>query len=279
MFRRLVNLVFGWKEFRIKKDELVLDIGSGDNPCFRADVICDKYFFDNSQRSGKMKIQIYPHQKFVIGDIQFLPFKDKSFDFVICKHLLEHLDNPGKGIEELMRVAKRGYIETPSSLMEILYGWQFHKWLVHIEGNKLVFNRKDKNVVYGILPQSVKKTSLFDKLVNKNQDVFLIRYFWERKIEYQVNENGNKKEISYLESDLNNINNVIKNEPILKKLLKNFIFKTIRLLWKKHNINLIDILCCPLCKGNIIKEKNIIKCINCKKTYKVLDNFPVLLPQ
>lgn len=43
-----------------------------------------------------------------------MPFADKEFDFVYCSHVLEHTHNPEKACKELMRIAKRGYIETPT---------------------------------------------------------------------------------------------------------------------------------------------------------------------
>jgi SAM-dependent methyltransferase len=43
-------------------------------------------------------------------DMQNLPFKENSFDFVISDQVLEHLDNPKKAVTESYRVLKRGGI-------------------------------------------------------------------------------------------------------------------------------------------------------------------------
>lgn len=43
-----------------------------------------------------------------------LPFKDNEFDFCLCTHTLEDLYNPFLLIEEMSRVAKEGYLATPS---------------------------------------------------------------------------------------------------------------------------------------------------------------------
>lgn len=40
----------------------------------------------------------------VKADICDLPFKDHSFDFIICNHVLEHIPNDTKAMEELYRV-------------------------------------------------------------------------------------------------------------------------------------------------------------------------------
>src|SRR6185369_14551494 len=42
------------------------------------------------------------------------PFPDKFFDFSFCSHTLEDLRDPIAVCRELVRVAKSGYIETPS---------------------------------------------------------------------------------------------------------------------------------------------------------------------
>lgn len=55
----------------------------------------------------------------VIGDINHLPFRDMTFDIVLCLEVLEHLHNIIKGLKELYNVMKiegRGVISMPNSL-------------------------------------------------------------------------------------------------------------------------------------------------------------------
>ncbi|MCA0933164.1 methyltransferase domain-containing protein [Lutimonas saemankumensis] len=42
------------------------------------------------------------------ADILNLPFEDNSFDFVLCNHVLEHIDDDQKAMKELFRVMKKG---------------------------------------------------------------------------------------------------------------------------------------------------------------------------
>ena len=44
----------------------------------------------------------------VHGDITKLPFKKDSFDFILCNHVLEHIENDRLAMEELFRVMKPG---------------------------------------------------------------------------------------------------------------------------------------------------------------------------
>lgn len=87
------------------------------------------------------------------------PFPDKTFDFVVCSHLLEDVRDPITVCRELCRVGKAGYIETPSRIREIFskekhffakyllgnfpeIGFHHHRWFVEIEGTHLRFTAK-----------------------------------------------------------------------------------------------------------------------------------------
>lgn len=78
------------------------------------------------------------------------PFADKSIDFAICSHTLEDIRDPLWVCSELMRVAKRGYIEVPSREWETcrgverpnLAGLSHHRWLIEIAGNHVRFQMK-----------------------------------------------------------------------------------------------------------------------------------------
>jgi len=139
----------------------VLDVGSGPNPNPFATVLCDLYIDSDAQRSNNpLKTDNKP---LVCASIEALPFRDKAFNFVSACHVLEHTDHPDKACKELMRVASRGYIETPCPWLEQGYWvategkshWEYHKWYVWNPdqsvnaaytreiGRKLIFERKD----------------------------------------------------------------------------------------------------------------------------------------
>lgn len=44
----------------------------------------------------------------VQADICDLPFEDNEFDFILCNHVLEHITNDYKAMQEIYRVLKRG---------------------------------------------------------------------------------------------------------------------------------------------------------------------------
>lgn len=127
----------GRQDLRIKRRDKVLEIGPGHDPMFRSDVIADKFPHDDTHRCGK--VLIYPHQQFIEADGEQLPFEKDAFDYVICNQVLEHADNPARFIEEMVRVGKRGYVETPSMLGELMFPKESHRWVILLIEDKLVF--------------------------------------------------------------------------------------------------------------------------------------------
>ena len=123
----------------IREGERVLEIGGGGNPFSRADVLVDVDFASGRHRDGVAVCRGGPGQKYLQANVEALPFKNKSFDVVICMHVLEHVDDPGLACEELMRVARRGFLETPRKWTEYYAGHPTHKWLVDEEAGRLVF--------------------------------------------------------------------------------------------------------------------------------------------
>lgn len=70
---------------------------------------------------------------FLLGNAQVLPFKERTFDLVLCSEVLEHLPEPEKAINEIRRVlVSRGsvIITTPNgSSFLTLIGRQFRRIL------------------------------------------------------------------------------------------------------------------------------------------------------
>ena len=184
----LLRLRFFFRKFNIgySRTDLVLDIGSGNDPHPRADILLD-FKFSDLDRPFKLVMNGRP---FLIGNVEALPFKDKAIDFIICSHVLEHIDNPSKAVEEIVRIGKRGYIEAPSEYIQKLYDVPTHKWFIKQEGNKLIFRRKKKPFY------DVDLTLALFKLWNEKNPYHriwsyafeegLIKYSWRDRIDYEV---------------------------------------------------------------------------------------------
>lgn len=180
-------------ELSIKRSDRVLEVGGGHNPHPRSNVVVDKFVDSNYHRSDNIKV--LKNQTFLAADGENLPFKDKEFDYVICNQVLEHVENPARFLSEQFRVAKRGYLETPSFIGELLTTRDSHKWLINEFNNKLYLVDKaavDFQVVYNVnclfqiwLP----KNSLGFKIVERTHpNLFTARIEWENDgFDYEVN--------------------------------------------------------------------------------------------
>lgn len=121
---------------------LVLDVGSGDKPHWRADVLLDRFPGDEhgGQRSGASRARV--DRPLFDADASDMPFADKTFDYAICSHVLEHVERPDTVIAELTRVAKAGYIEVPEAASAKIVDFPSHLWWVTLDEGALVFTAK-----------------------------------------------------------------------------------------------------------------------------------------
>src|SRR4051812_49090920 len=91
----------------IRPSDRVLDVGGGAAPFLPAEVVVDMYLHDNIHRGGLAAKS--DTAEFVEASVEALPFAACSFDVVICRHVLEHVNDPAAACRELARVGSRGY--------------------------------------------------------------------------------------------------------------------------------------------------------------------------
>jgi SAM-dependent methyltransferase len=168
---------------------LVLDVGSGDKPHWRADVLLDHYLGEEygGQRSGTSAARI--DRPLFDADAADMPFADKVFDYAICSHVLEHVERPDLVIAELTRVAKAGYIEVPEAASAKIVDFPSHLWWVTLEGGALVFTAKTEPYfdadIDRYLTDSGMRQPLAD-LLDKHLDHRVIELHWTGTVAYRV---------------------------------------------------------------------------------------------
>lgn len=96
----------------ITKDMKVLELGPGVKPFPYATHFCG---WSDSEREK------LPNYKVVNFSKDRFPYEDKEFDFVYARHVLEDLYNPFHCMDEMSRIARCGYIECPSPIVEMHY--------------------------------------------------------------------------------------------------------------------------------------------------------------
>lgn len=145
--------------------DVVLDIGGWASPFNRANYVMDAQPFETRgfyRTFGGPAFQGPAEEHFTkdtwicrdICDHDPYPFADKSVDLVLCSHTLEDIRDPVWVCREMNRIAKRGYIETPSRVAESCRGWEaprlaglsHHRWFVEIDGSRVVFSMKTHRI-------------------------------------------------------------------------------------------------------------------------------------
>ena len=84
----------------------------------------------------------YPKGKFLVASAEKLPFKDNSFDVVLCTEVIEHVNDQKKVIGEIFRVLKKGgylVITTPNKIFKPLYTFLCNLGIRPYHGNEYWF--------------------------------------------------------------------------------------------------------------------------------------------
>ncbi len=144
-------------EAMLPADALVIDVGGGMAPFPRADWVIDALSFDQRGALLRSRQAEQPHRvrrdTWVQRDLcsrEPWPLSDRQFDYAVCSHVLEDLRDPVWVCAEMSRIAKAGYVEVPSRVVEQstgiehprLAGYYHHRWLVSVHDQQLEFRMK-----------------------------------------------------------------------------------------------------------------------------------------
>jgi SAM-dependent methyltransferase len=179
-------------DFDIGPRDRVLDIGSGGDPFPYATVLVDRFPGATQHRHAPF---VRDGREFVEADICDLPFADRFFDFVYCAHVLEHVPDPLAACREIMRVGRRGYIETPTLGKDVLFAWRvpdMHRWHVVAIANRLCFFELSPRQSEGIRGEAWQRLIFgpwqhpLQEAFFSNQDVFNVMFLWRDGFDVDV---------------------------------------------------------------------------------------------
>jgi len=174
------------KQVGIREGHRVLDIGGGDHPFARANVVTEPYLEDTAHRGGR---RAQRDKRYVECFAEDMPFKNKEFDFAISRHVFEHTKDPGAACREMSRVAKRGFIEVPSAWHELFYGYPVHRWLITNEDGVLVFRPKPfmrSPFLNCLLWMVYHYLDFIFRWEYQYRNITSIQFPWEREVRYRV---------------------------------------------------------------------------------------------
>jgi uncharacterized protein YbaR (Trm112 family) len=298
VLRSLRNL---WRQLsfaryhKIPSDAVVVDVGCGNIPNMRSNILADKFLEDNSERPHPLLLD---HRPFVVCDALSLPFKDGTVDYVICSHLAEHLESPEELFGELSRVAKAGYIECPGRIREILHGWEFHRWYVQVQGDRMVFEEKPRALhdpeLHEWFVYRFEHDPQFERFFVDNMERLgglVAAYDWVGEINYSVQRITNNvwqrtraKLRNYKPITLDELSNQLKRVPpppsTLNARIKTLISKAGRRVSdRRARERLRSMLCCPKCRGDLSESPGNFRCLACEADFPIVGNVYYLVPE
>lgn len=214
----------------IRTNDRVLEIGPGDSPYYRSDVLLELSYENDEDR-----IKQFGHintlasdKKVVFYDGNKFPFEDNAFDYIICSHVLEHIIDVDFFLREVYRVAKRGYFEYPLITYDYLYNFDVHLNFLKYNDNVMYLMKKDATSLNEFKPIQ----AFFLKTLNNNYGDFLQKiphcffegFEWDKPFELKYSKNLN--DFIDKNADLTNVL-IPQPEPSIKSSFK-FLLKAIK---------------------------------------------------
>ncbi len=271
----------------VSRDDFVLELGSGNCPYWRSDLLLDKYVSDAAERPGK-QAPLIVDRPFIVGDALRLPFQDKSVNFIIARNIIEHIVDIETLFQELVRVACRGYIITPSAFAEKLFSWDKHVWFITVKGRELRHVAKEKPIydsdlstVFHSLYASDRQ---FRKFYRRHPTLFVTEYFGE---DYEIRYSIEGKVVEGLKQT-----QAVFDYPNTRAALMFTTFPrdirsklqcVFRLLFSRHKaqnaLSYMDRLACPICHGPFQCDGLGLFCALCEIHYPLVNHVPILVPE
>lgn len=262
----------------VPKDALVLEVGSGGSPYFRANVLIDAY----EQTRERHWVPFINDRPSVLGIGEALPFKDKAFDFVVASHVLEHSADPQHFIQELQRVAKAGYIETPDAFMERLNPYWDHRSEVTVRNGRLLVRKKPQ---WNLDPELVElyehtaKDEIAGRTIVNAPFKFHTRFYWQGQIDFeilnpQVDANWTPPHFTH----------TTQASQSVRARMGRWVLSSVRRLFSQNRrnqgIDLKALLQCPSCGSADLRDEEgpSYRCVACSVSYAVQHKVPRMYP-
>lgn len=264
----------------VSKSALVLEVGAGGNPYPRANILLDAMESTIERNEQNLIID----RPLVLGLCEELPFKDKSFDFVIASHVLEHTDNPEKFLSELMRVGKAGYIETPEGWFEKMCAFTYHRLEVSSQNNSLLIRKKTSwkpEEIAKLWDIKLAHSKVLLDFLRVHPDLYHLRFYWKDSINFEVLNPFEDASWPYPEEAINKKNR--NSNSTIKLKLRDFYLTIIRRMFSQNirnqGLTLTNLIRCPTCYSESLEiTKTSVTCEICLARYEVKNGVPNLFP-
>jgi len=261
----------------VARNGLVLEIGSGGNPYPRANVL-----LDDSIESYDRWERIVMDRPIVFAEAERMPFRDKVFDFVIASYVLEHTDKPEEFLDELQRVGRAGYIETPNAFSEKIAPYSMHTLELNVDEDDKIIIRKKAAPHPDLELTTQRKKAVGDsrtwmRFIRKHYYLFTMRYYWKESIFYEILNPD-------YEFDWNpvSLREKFGSESLQGSRMRRLFLSMVRLLLRPRcDIDWLSLLKCIECQSTNLRykgsdQKTGLQCVDCGRVYPIVKGCPVM---
>ena len=174
----------------IKSTDRVLEIGPGGAPHPRSDVLLEKTFNTEGEAARQRAYvdSLQTDKQLVYYEGGEFPFEDGAFDYVICSHVLEHIEENDvvEFVSELQRVSSKGYLEFPGINYEYLYNFKAHVLFLNYKNDVIYYKDKSETALDDFYEvQSFFYDTLahgYDETIMENKECFFHGFEWFEQI-------------------------------------------------------------------------------------------------
>lgn len=239
---------------------IVVEIGGGQSPHPRADLVIDRYVVDDFEREGAISLA----KPLVVGDGHRLPLRDHAAAYVLTLHVLEHATDPAQFAAEVSRVARSGFAQVPSREAELTYGWPFHPWLIDDREGTLAFEPKGalRAPLSSLFHSDFAASTLHRIWWSAHRSRWLHSVEWRERLEVRVVGTSVAETTAHLDV------------PATVDALDGF---AARGLLRPLSAELRALLACPACRSPLRFEERRALCTGCDREFPVAGGVPILL--
>jgi SAM-dependent methyltransferase len=173
----------------ISPNDRVLEIGPGAHPHSSSNVLLELEYENEEDRNSQFghSEKLVTDKKIVFYNGKVFPFRDKEFDYVICSHVLEHVDDLAYFLGEVFRVSNKGYFEYPLVYYDYLYNFDVHVNFIKYQAGTMKFIKKNDTSLGEFSPvQQLFNLSLkkgYVALVNDLLPLLMEGFEWNKPFE------------------------------------------------------------------------------------------------
>lgn len=248
----------------VSREDVVLEIGGGANPRLRSDIILEKFWSDRLE--GKKKF--IDERPYLLGDGCNIPMKDKCVDYIICRHVLEHVNRPEDMLDEFQRVARKGgFIAAPSRHKEEVTPAVYHNWYVFHEGDKIVLEEKPAASVKRAKPQCDNPSAYEEFRHEWLEESHPLRYD-VRRLKSPTTGNFEHAVVDIPEAFCRNEDLNVRRKAL--RFLRKTLYST------RSVVDLYSLLQCPICKTQVLPAGTTFCCAN-QHQFPNVESVPILL--